>query len=197
MKSIILIFCLIYFASCQDAETQNKMAELIEYKDSVINNNKDLNSTQVVALKDQFQKYFISIMKLDLANGEKYLYQDVFKYIQEKFPERQQSITTIKAKVFTNLRLKYLSYVNNLNADMEVYKLTKKYSHDSTLIFSFVSLLHAKMEGDDLYSGEKDLAISNDNGTSWQFVVFTHSDIPNLLRLQYSQKVIDAVMKEE
>jgi hypothetical protein len=196
MKNIALVAILLGLCSCDNSQQDRKIRELLNYKDSVLKADKESRSIVVRNLKSQFQDYFTATINQDFETVKKYINPDLYEYIKQKFPERKMSISQIMEKVLRNLHEKNKAFTYNKKAEVELYKITKKYSDDNSMFYSFISLLHMKLDGDHLYNGEEILAMSSDKGANWTFVVFNREDIPKVLKRRYSKIIIDAVMYE-
>lgn len=188
-------------------EEYNEEVQVVEYKtDKEIPN--EVSVGEVIQYQgknkvernmlSQFSSYNSALLSADVDNAAHYQYPDAAKYFRRFYPGKSDKEIT-KAffqEVSGMLReaaRKFAEHGTSMN--IVASKLHRKVEQGDAIIYVFDTVINYGNKKLKLHSTpELTVAISLNGGKNWTFNTMNDENVPNMLRLRFSDEVVDRVM---
>ncbi len=146
----------------------------------------------------QFNTYRNALLREDINNFSEYIYNDAIKYFKRFAPYNYSEKDIIKEfykSVSGHLNSTIESFASRgISIDLVVQNIVRKITSGNTLIYVFNITMNIYNEKVSIHnSPEKTIGISFNNGTNWTFLAL-NDDTPNILRMRFSQSIINQIM---
>lgn len=213
LRNIFLLSVIMYCSSCSDVQ-KNKV-ECEEYDTQVVikeckSDKKLPNGVFLGAvipyegknkveknMISQFGSYNIALLRGDYDNACRYQYQDAVKYFRKFYPGENDE--TIMRNFFASVSDEMVQAIkryqeHGIELNIVVSRITRKITQGNNIIYVFEIV--SNMIGNKLQihtSSEETIAISTNGGQNWTFNT-VNEDTPNILRVSYSEDVVNKVM---
>lgn len=191
-QKFIIIGFVILTASCN---YQPNNSSTNQKESTIIIDNGD-NATIDSILKVQIKEYLTAFNGGDPETAISYCYPDMFVWLKQQYPE-EYSIETVKEMFREPIReMKKMAREKNLTYDFEIGKITKRIETGTDKLFTVVVSIIAKKDFDEIKMGDEIIAISIDNGENWKFIQKDPETAPDILRMKYSQDIVNQIMSK-
>jgi hypothetical protein len=208
--------------SCNNVGNANAALEIYEYQDSVKilpspkskspeeltngNINLALCKIQNYEGKDKIEKNLLSqiatynsaLLHGDKQNCEKYLYKDAIVYFRKYY--QGLSDDAITDNIFKNMSQSFIEQYKRFDErgialSIVIPNLTRKIKKGDNIyiVFNITSNVCSTSLYTHFADFDQTLGISHNGGKNWYFVTL-NNDTPNILRINNSEDIIDAVM---
>ena len=145
----------------------------------------------------QFASMNLACLRGDYDNVCRYLYQDAAKYYRKFYPG--ESDDAIMRGFFSSMSDEMIQTMRNyeehgIELSIVVSRVIRKVAQDDNIIYVFEIV--SNMISDNLQvhtDPDQTIAVSTNGGKNWTFNAF-NDDVPNILRISYSEDVVDKVM---
>jgi hypothetical protein len=145
----------------------------------------------------QFSSYNLALLRGDYDNACRYQYPDAVKYFRKFYPA--QSDDTIMRNFFSSMSNEMIQSIrryeeHGIELSIIVSRVKRKISQKNNIIYVFEIV--SNMIGEKLQihtTPDETIAISTNAGKNWTFNA-VNEDTPNILRVSYSDEVVDKVM---
>lgn len=214
-KTGIIFLLLLVLSSCNQTNKNSNDSKEITSNDSSSTKPPegfDIGEANAYIGKDKVEKNFISqansyssaLLKNDQDNMRYYLYPDAVNYFRKLNPEYTNDELYYE---FFKLGYKVVQEMDSLYASsgvelsLVVCNIDRKVDLGQNKFFIFeytsqlfreaakkIKYIHTKPEFND-----KSIGISLNNGKNWTFITM-NNDTPNILRLKFSEEVVNKVM---
>ncbi len=191
-QKIAIIGFVILITSC-NYQTNNTSTN--QKESTIIIDNTD-NSTIDSILKVQIKEYLTAFNGGDPETAISYCYPDMFVWMKQQYPE-EYSIEAVKEMFREPIReMKKMAKEKKMYYDFEIGKITKRIETDTDKLFTVVVSVIAKKDFDEIKMGDEIIAISTDNGENWKFIQKDPEIAPEILRMKYSQDIVNQIMSK-
>ncbi|MDD3893258.1 MAG: hypothetical protein PHE03_13250 [Bacteroidales bacterium] len=191
-QNLIIIAFVILTASCN---YQPKNSSTNKNESTIIIDNVD-NTTIDSILKVQIKEYLTAFNGGDPETAISYCYPDMFVWMKQQYPE-EYSIEAVKEMFREPIReMKKMAREKNLTYDFEIGKITKRIEIGTDKLFTVVVSIIAKKDFDEIKMGDEVIAISVDNGENWKFIQKDPETAPEILRMKYSEDIVNQIMSK-
>lgn len=145
----------------------------------------------------QFASYNTALLRGDFDNACRYQYKDAVKYFRKFYPG--ESDDNIMRIFFASVSEEMVQTINKyrdngINLDIVVSRILRKVSQGDDVIYVFEIV--SNMVGEKLQlhtTPDKTIAVSANGGKNWTFNA-VNEDTPNIMRISYTEDIIDKVM---
>jgi len=191
-QNLILIGFVILFASCnyQPNNSSTNQRESVIISDTTDNTAIDSN------LKIQIKEYLTAFNGGDPETAISYCYPDMFVWMKQQYPN-EYSIEAVKEMFREPIReMKKMAREKKLTYDFEIGKITKRIEVGSDRLYTVVVSIIAKKDFDEIKMGDEIIAISIDDGKNWKFIQKDPETAPDILRMKYSDDIVNQIMSK-
>ena len=213
VPKLLSLFLVLFFCSCTNMPKQNIVCEEYNYKPNIkeCKSNKELPNGAFLGeviqyegmdkmeknMISQFGSYNLALLRGDFDNASRYQYKDAITYFRKFYPgEPDEQImrnffSSVSEEMVQTIR-KYQEHGIELN--IVVSRIVRKVTQGDNIIYVFEIV--SNMIGDKLQihmSPEETIAVSTNSGKNWTFNT-VNEDTPNILRVSYSDELVDKVM---
>ena len=146
---------------------------------------------------NQFESYNTALLRRDIDNAIHYMNPDTVKYFRKFSPQKTDD--AIMHKFFESMSQTMIGQINrfrNHGVELEIIvsRIIRKVTQGENIFFVFEIV--SNMYNDNLQlhtTPDLTLAISINGGKNWTFSAM-NNDTPNILRVSFSDEVVDSVM---
>jgi hypothetical protein len=191
-QNLILIGFVILIASCnyQPNNSSTNQRESVIISDTTDNTAIDSN------LKIQIKEYLTAFNGGDPETAISYCYPDMFVWMKQQYPN-EYSIEAVKEMFREPIReMKKMAREKKLTYDFEIGKITKRIEVGSDRLYTVVVSIIAKKDFDEIKMGDEIIAISIDDGKNWKFIQKDPETAPDILRMKYSDDIVNQIMSK-
>lgn len=145
----------------------------------------------------QFRSYNKALLRGDIGNAIHYQYPDAAKYFKKYYPGESED--GVMRRLFEDLSMQTIEQVKRFEShgvelNIAVSRLVRKVSQGNNIFYVFEIVSNMVNENLQLYTTpDLTLAVSTNNGKNWTFNAM-NDDTPNILRISYSDEIVDKVM---
>lgn len=145
----------------------------------------------------QFRSYQNALKRGDIDNAMLYQYPDAAKYFKKYYPG--ESDNDVMRKLFEDMSMELIEQIKRFEShgvelNVAVSRLVRKVSQGSNIFYVFEIVPNMINENLQLHSTPGlTLAVSTNGGKNWTFNAM-NEDTPNILRISYSNEIVDKVM---
>lgn len=145
----------------------------------------------------QMKSYNSALVRGDYDNACHYLYPDAVKYFKRFYVG--ESDDNIMRHFFSCVTKDMVQTINNyenhgINIDIVVSRIIRKVTQGDNIIYVFEVVSNLTSPKLQIHTNpNQTIAISTNSGKNWTFNDI-NEDTPNILRISYSNDVVDAVM---
>lgn len=213
MKQYYFLFVILFFISCtytpqNNNSTNSSSSAIIKDEPKRIPLPDGWHYGEVTELKgkdqleinmlNQISTYNKALIRGDIDNARRHFYLDAIKYyskFQTSLSDKEivNALLKTASDEYRNISQVYAS--EGVNFEIFPIKFKKKVKDGSRLIYTFDITTALFNEKASIYADpDITVGISLNNGVNWTFIA-KNSDTPNILRLRFSERVIDQVME--
>ncbi len=164
-------------------------------KETTIIADKSDNAIIDSTLNVQIIEYLTAFNGGDTETVISYCYPDMFVWMKQQYP-KGYSIEAVKEAFREFLGKMEEVKEKNYIVDYEIGKINKRIETENHIIFTVEVSLVAKKGSDVIKNVDEIIAISIDYGKNWKFIQKDPEMSPNILRIKYSQDIIDQIMSK-
>ena len=180
---IIVVLLLIF--SCKNYKEDKSIITLNEFNHK---KNEDLKNNLIIYLE-----------ALQNANTDKvidYTYPDLFVWMQKKVPHNF-NLDSIKGTLKTPiLEAKKFNKENGISFQFQISKIRKKVVFSNNIICLVIVSGIQKTDNEQATINDTIVAVSNNKGQSWKFMVKKNEMTKEILAIRFSEETINKLFEE-
>lgn len=149
-------------------------------------------------LLSQFKSYCSALLRGDVDNALHYQFADAAQYYRRFYPEEESNDNVLRllfeeaSKQTLELCKQFESYGAEL--DFVVSRFVRRVSQGDNIFYVFEIVSNICNDKIQVHTTpDLTLAVSTNNGKNWAFNAM-NEDTPNILRINYSNEIVDKVM---
>ena len=193
-RTFLYILVILSLLSCnqnklpeQSAFTNRSEMRLDSIGDPVIESN----------LTKQLNEYLDAMWGGNIDKAIDYCYSDMFIWMKNELPE-QYSMDLVKG-YFKQLMEDFRSQQakSGLEIEFKIGDIIKRIDLGQDKIYMIVTYIKGKKGYDEYSLGDVTIAISNNNGKDWKFLAREEESTPPIIRMKYSEEIVQEIMKKD
>lgn len=212
MKHLYILLVFTFFLSCNNNQTNSHSSDRDEISVNKQNSKQPplpdgwlYGRISEVQANDKIEKNMLSqlntynkaVLRGDIENAAKYLYPDATIYFRKYYnglSDKEIVKDFFKAISDDYQKTRQAYEDQGINMDMFPISINKKIVDGNNLIYLLDVSTTVFNENNSIYTDpETIIGISSNKGTKWTFITL-NDDSPNILRLKFSERIIDQVM---
>lgn len=147
-------------------------------------------------LKDQLNNYLVAFNGGDPDIAISYCYPDMFVWMKQQFPA-EYSMDFVKETFKKPVReMKKMVKEKKLSFEFKIGEITRRIDLGKDKIYTIVVSVIVKKDFDEISMGDEVVAITIDNGMNWKFIQKDPETTPDILKMKFSQSVVQQVMRK-
>lgn len=155
------------------------------------------NTKEETNMLSQFKSYNTALKRGDIDNAAHYMFKDAVVYFRKFYPGMEDD--GIMHKFFESLSDEMIEQIRRFEShgvelEIVVSRIIRKVTQGDNIFYVFE--IASNMYNDKLQlhtTPDLTLAISTNSGKNWTFNAM-NEDTPNILRVSYSDEIVDKIM---
>jgi len=183
-----------YKVAIRDSHTNQQtpsgfyLGEIINYRGK---------TSQEISLLWQFSEYNNALLKGEIDKAMQYYYPGAVKYYKLYFEGEEETVVMQRLiKEFSNDLIETAKQLENqgISIDIVISRPIRKVVQGETIFIVFEIATNLVSEELQIHTTpDLSVGISIDNGKNWTFNAM-NEDLPNILRMSYSNEIVDTIM---